>query len=372
MKPMEFRVLDADGADASEWTRRIEALPPDQQDLHFLPQYGRIYRSSYGHRPRLAVYGDDRRYVLQPFVVRPLNALPVLASAPDGDEYREIANAYGYGGPAVRAGEGDDVEGMMRGFEAAFVAHGRGAGYASEFTILHPRLRGLERLRGIAGVAPAPLKEVVYVDLAGGAEAIRRNLRKGHRGSLTKARRLGARVARIEPTEAAIEEFRRLYVGTMERRGAEARWYFPERYFRDCFAELGDAGASLFEARVDERLAAGSILLHAFDTAYYHLSGSDPAFLEHGVGTLLVYEMACWAAARGYRWMHLGGGVTASPEDSLLRFKSGFSGVRAGLHGYGRVLDETLYHRLCALKRGHEAATLGREIASDYFPLYRR
>lgn len=372
MKAMPFRVLEAEGKDAAEWTRLVAALPVDQRDLHFLPQYGRIYARSHGQRPHLAVLGDERACVLQPFVVRSLGGLPFLAGHPEAAGFTDIANAYGYGGPALRADADGDAQAMLRNFEAAFLAYGREQGHASEFTLLHPLLGAAGRLRGIAGIEPTLQKEVVYVDLEGGRDAIRQGLRKGHRSSVTKALRLGADVARVAPTPAALVGFRRLYLGTMDRNRAAERWYFPDSYFADCFAELGDAGASLFEVRIDGQLAAASILLHAFDTAYYHFSGSDDRFADSGAGTLLVYEMACWAASQGCRRMHLGGGVSSAADDGLLRFKSGFSPRREPLHAYGRILDEGRYRRLCELKRRHELETLGGEIASGYFPLYRR
>jgi hypothetical protein len=41
-------------------------------------EYGAIYRATYGCQPLLAVLGDERRFVVQPFVKRPLNDLPFL------------------------------------------------------------------------------------------------------------------------------------------------------------------------------------------------------------------------------------------------------------------------------------------------------
>src|SRR5262249_2741218 len=96
---MTFEVLSAEGEDATRWTELIEALPAECRDIHFLPEYGRIYRDTYGFGSHLAVYPDDRGYVVQPFVRRPLRELPFLAGFPDAKTYSDIANPYGFGGP---------------------------------------------------------------------------------------------------------------------------------------------------------------------------------------------------------------------------------------------------------------------------------
>ena len=96
---MPFEILSAEGEDARRWTELINILPPHRRDIHFLPEYGRIYRDTYGFEPLLAVYSDDNGYVIQPFVRRSLSNLPFLADAADALAYSDIANPYGYGGP---------------------------------------------------------------------------------------------------------------------------------------------------------------------------------------------------------------------------------------------------------------------------------
>ena len=112
--------------------------------------------------------------------------------------------------------------------------------------------------------------------------------------------------------------------------------------------------------------------MHDFATAYYHFSGSDDTFDDLGQNNLLMSEVMLWAKRQGFSRYHLGGGVSSSQEDSLLRFKSGFSGQRAILYTYGRIHHQSTYEYLCQLKRKHEIETMGTVIESDYLPLYRR
>jgi hypothetical protein len=158
----------------------------------------------------------------------------------------------------------------------------------------------------------------------------------------------------------------------MVRRGAAERWYFPESYFAACARRLGESGCALFFARCEGELAAAYLLVHDECSAYYHFGASDERWLERRPNNLLMYETLLWAKRRGLARYHLGGGVTASENDSLLRFKSSFGGTKAMLYTYGRVLNEDVYRRLCELKLEHEQRTATPVAQPDYFPMYRR
>ncbi len=367
---MEFEVLTGMEADAARWRSLVDRLPA-HRDIHFLPEYGEIYRRTYGHAPFLAVYGDDGRFVLQPFVRRPLNALAFLSDQHVAEPYCDIASPYGYGGPVSLCSSAEEEAALYAAFETRLLDYCRNERFASEFTSIHPLLEGARMLRS-AGAELLRQKEVVYMDLPGSEAQRWKDTRKGHRSSITRARRSGVRVEKVPATADNFEELLRLYYETMKRNRAAPRWIFPRDYFRNCYECLGERRVSLFFARVGPALASAAILMHDFDTVYYHFSGSDDAYYDYCPNNLMVFEMATWAESAGYRRFHLGGGVTAEPADSLFVFKSGFSGQRAALYSRQRVLHQPTYDALCELKRAHEAA--GHDAVADagFFPMYRR
>jgi len=367
-----FSVLCAQGDEARTWGRLIDALPSALRDIHFLPEYGRIYGQCYGYEPLLGLYQGDQGYVLQPFVRRPLRELPFLRGAADADELSDIANAYGYGGPLCSAPDPAAARRLYAGFAAAFASWCDENGIASEFASLHPFMSEHQRPM-IAGVlAPRHEKDVVFVDLGADAARMMKSLRKGHRSSVAAARRAGVRVERMEATAANLERFGELYHATMVRRQAAQRWFVPDGYFAACVRQLGARRASLFFASIGGEVESACLLMHDFATAYYHFAATRARHPELGVNTLMVLETALWAKAAGFARYHLGGGVTPSRDDSLLRFKRGFSERSAPLYTYFCVRDQVVYDRLCERKRAHERATAGSESASDFVPVYRR
>jgi len=367
-----FSVLGAHGHEGEAWRALIERLPAAVRDLHYLPEYGLVYRDAYGHEPLLAVYEGASGLVLQAFVRRPLACLDFLAEVADADRFQDIATPYGYGGPLLACPDAPGADDDLRRFDAAFRDWCVQSGIASEFTCLHPLLgnhRAIERA-GIA--APVRTKEVVYIDLAHSEDALWSSISRGTRSSIQRARREGVRVEAVTPDAAALTAFGALYADTMRRRGAAARWFFPENYFEACVRRLGPARSRLFFARRDGALAAAYLVLNDESTAWYHFGGSDANWLALRPNNLLMHETLAWARRHGLARYHLGGGVTGEPNDSLLRFKSSFGGQRAVLYTYGRVHDEAAYRVLSELKIAHERRVHGVPVASDYFPLYRR
>ena len=150
------------------------------------------------------------------------------------------------------------------------------------------------------------------MDLTGSEEQRWKAVRKAIRAALLR-RVSGAHRESGPPRRTSTVE---PYYLTMERNNADPRWFFPRSYFAICCDCLGDGRASLFFAYGGRTPASACLLIHDYDTAYYHFSGSDDTFHEFCPNNLLVFEAATWAQSRGYRRFHLGGGVSSSPQDS--------------------------------------------------------
>lgn len=369
---MTFTVLRVDHPDAGAWQAVLRRFPPEARDLHYSPQYGLVYRDAYGFEPLLAVYEDRGQTIIQAIVRRALGSLAFLADVPAGNSYVDVATPYGYGGPLVLDPQGADLTEHMQAFDRAYRSWCEAERIASEFVCLHPLLDNLGAVAAGGTAVPVAEKQIVYIDLAPSEEILWGAISRGTRSSIRHARRAGVSVDRVHPDAAHLEAFQRLYLATMDRRGAAARWRFPPSYFAACVERLGPNGSALFFARCEGELAAAYLLLNDERTAYYHFGASDPRWFDRRPNNLLMFETMLWAKRKGLARYHLGGGVTANENDSLLRFKSSFGGCRALLYTYGRVLHAEVYRRLCDLKLEHERST-GLPVAHpDYFPLYRR
>jgi hypothetical protein len=368
---MSFEILSAEGDDARRWTALINDLPPQRRDIHFTPEYGRIYRDSYGFEPLLAVYSDSDHFVIQPFIRRPLRELPFLAQSADAS-YWDIANPYGYGGPLSSAEDPETGHRLYQRYTETFAAWCDSEDLASEFASLHPFMADHQRELIGRTIDLRHEKDVVFIDLSHGSEGILSGINRGHRSGINKASRANVQIRRVEPTDANLDILSEVYRQTMVRRNAATRWFVPDSFFLNCFKHLGPNRASIFFAYVGSVVECVYLLMHDFGIAYYHFAGTRAQFPELRANNLTMYETALWAQKAGYGRYHLGGGVTSREHDTLLRFKAGFSNLRAPLYTYFCVRDKTVYDRLCERKRAYELATSGVESQSDFVPIYRR
>ena len=113
-------------------------------------------------------------------------------------------------------------------------------------------------------------------------------------------------------------------------------------------------------------VAAAGLFIETDGIVQYHLGGTNEASIGAEASKLLIHAACGWAKARGYRSLHLGGGVGGA-TDSLLFFKAGFSPVRHPYRTLRVVLDEAEYRRLVAACD----PDLDPDDLGGYFPAYR-
>jgi hypothetical protein len=65
------------------------------------------------------------------------------------------------------------------------------------------------------------------------------------------------------------------------------------------------------------------------------------------------------------KYLHLGGGLQGSSDDSLFHFKAGFSEKKLIFSGWQFIIDESKYTNLT------NKIKVGTQISTDYFPAYR-
>jgi hypothetical protein len=183
---------------------------------------------------------------------------------------------------------------------------------------------------------------------------------KGRKADLTVARR---ELELVWDAPDALERFREIYDGTMERVGAGEFYLFPPEHYRGLADGLGDRlGVAL--TLLDGEPVGGALFLVDGRFAHYHLSGTTDAGREVKAGTLLVHGGAEWARERGAELLHLGGGT--SGEDSLFAFKKSFGGETYTYAFATFVADLRRYEALVA-RRAEEPEPP----RSGFFPAYR-
>lgn len=334
---------------ADEWDGIVRSFR--EYDVYWLSGYAKGFQI-HGDGDPMLFYYDDRR-------IRGINVVMKRDVADDehlkgqipAAQYFDFATPYGYGG-WIMEGNGD-VKDVFLAYEEWIRKHK----IVSEFVRFHPMLQNQANCGSF--YKTVQLGEVVHLDLSS-PELIWGNMTSKNRGHVRKAVKSGVAVYNGRYPEI-FREFRQMYDGTMDKDNAERYYYFEDEFYRSVLDGLPE-NAQIFYAELEGRVIAAAIILAADRRLNYHLSGSLQECSGVCATNLLLYKVALWGCANGYRTLYLGGGV-GSGEDGLFKFKRAFyKGDLNRFYVGQKIYDEGSYRKLVGI-RG--------EMRSQFFPLYR-
>lgn len=355
-----FAVLDArDADDVAAWVELWQQWPDREVSAH--PAYGRLFVADTDVLFCAVYTTPDGGAALYPFVSREITQ--TLEGAEEGEVLRDIITPYGYGGPF--AWGLSDADEASADFWSQLDQWLRDHNVVSEFVRFSLRQ---EALLPYPGVQTSRMKNIVRsLDLD--EDALWMDLAHSVRKDVKKARRSGITIA-VDESGEDLDEFMRIYAGTMKRREAGSWYYFPKSFFEAINSELRGQFA-YFHAYLDGRIVSTELVLVSETSVYSFLGGTDSSAFEFRPNGLLKYEVIRWAQERGIQRFVLGGG--AAPGDGIERFKRSLAPNGAIDFVTGeRVLQPSLYARLVAARRA-QFADEGKDWpeTSNYFPAYR-
>jgi CelD/BcsL family acetyltransferase involved in cellulose biosynthesis len=167
------------------------------------------------------------------------------------------------------------------------------------------------------------------VDLRDDPDKLLRQMSKGHRAAIGRARKSMSVVVCTDSDDTAFEAYQSMH----ER--AAGRVTRPQQTFDLMRAWLGRGHAVLFAARRDDRLVGFSFVIRHGQGAYYMSAANDPDEVGEPVGHLLQWDAMTWLRDHGVVSYELGaqpfGAVphdqASDKELNIARFKRGFGGV---------------------------------------------
>lgn len=328
--------------------RWLETLDAVSHDVYHLPEYLQAEDAFRGDQSQLFVVRDASAALLLPLTLRGLAGVGLDATSP-----------YGYPGPVATPGV--SAEWLDRAIQT-LLCHLREMGVVSLFLRFHP-LIGVPAQAFQSHGTIVEQGKTVAVPLQRPFDDIRAAMRKGNRYDIRKALQRG-QVAEQDSEWAHFEAFLALYEQTMLRVGATSQYLFSREYFERLRDNL-PRNVTLWTTQIGGEVAAASLITECEGVVQYHLSGTNEAFLQEYPTKILLDRVIDWANERGNRAVHLGGGL-GGREDSLFRFKTGFSRQHHTFFTARIVINEQRYRALLA-----ESVEFDEDL-TGFFPQYRK
>jgi len=351
--------------ESREWKKILKQT--QKFDFYHLPEYHHFHeQGNDGNRAYLFVYRNKNRdkIIALPLLIRYLNQVPGLEQFVD---FRDATSVYGYSGP-ITSEEALKDEVFIQKFRYTLNEIMQSWGVVSVFSRLHPILQNYSITKGLGELTR--LGQTVAIDLHLKPEKQWALYRTNHKRDIKKLKRLEAQVF-IDEQLKYLRIFHKLYIETMERVNASPAYFFTLEYFQNLFAIQGVCQFYLFLCVLQDEIISGGIFSECNGIVQYHLGATSSKWLKFAPMKLVFDEVRLWAYKRQNRWFHLGGGVGAA-NDSLFRFKSGFSSNQFPFYVWQWIVDPEMYRSLVQARQAWHKSAGNTFPNSDFFPKYRQ
>lgn len=338
-----FRILDL--SEKEDWKKIIKSAY--KYDFYHTYDYHLLAFEQNEGVPRLFYYTYNDEYIALPLLERLISNV---------GNYKDFTSVYGYAGPVSNKKKvsPECVKGFTSELEKFFIDEK----VVSVFSRLHPLIDQNYLLNGIGEVEN--LNKTVTIDLENDLDEQRRKYRKSNKSEINKLRRTVS--CSNAQDEDELREYIEMYYDNMKRLNANKRYFFNNDYFNRLFSSQ-DFKSEVILAKEDNEVMAGAMFIYTQDIIQYHLAATKEKYLKRTPMKLILDEMRIKGTNLNYKQFHLGGGV-GNKEDSLLRFKSGFSDKYCDFNVWKFIIDKSIYNKLVEDRK--------EQIRDyNYFPLYR-
>jgi len=342
--------------DDARWAEILAQVP---HDFYHLPAYVQLEaRQSGGEAMAFYARRGNAQFLIPLILKRPPFSRDISPA------WKDATSPYGYAHPLMSVeNDEEDLDFFLNAFREVATGHN----IVTAFLRLHPLMplprEPLEKYGQLLQHG-----QTVYFDLTESDEEISQAICRNHRRDVEKLGKAGFQV--VFNQWEYYQDFVNLYRSTMERLNADDMYFFRGDYFKRLRRALDSSMNLAIVLSPQGKVAAGGLFIQTGEIVQYHLSGAAEGFTRQSPTKIMVdWAARHWAKEPGQKYLHVGGGVGGSAEDSLFAFKAGFARHRADFFTYRMVLDPPKYQQLTA--RWREAGGQV-EDAGTFFPLYGR
>lgn len=329
---MKSRILSI--ANKEEWSKHLNILPDDQQDIYYTLEYYELYEKNGDGKAKCFVFEKNGDIALYPFLINSVNELGYDLD----NEYYDIQGAYGYNGVIAL----NYITSFRKAFYKQFEKFCDENNIIAEFTRFNPILGNYQFADSFMDVIFD--RKTVYLNLEQTYKDIwtsqyssnnRNMIRKGRKSLYTK----------IGKTNDDLEKFISIYNYTMTSINADEYYFFSDNYFNNI---LNKNFYILNVYDKETNNIQGSMILMVFKNyAHYHLSGRSKNCDNNAVNNFMLDEAINFAMKKKCKLFHFGGGNTSNEKDSLLKFKSNFSKDYGNFYIGKKVHNQKIYDKIC-------------------------
>jgi hypothetical protein len=287
--------------------------------------------------------------------------IPLIKREIPDSEYYDLSSVYGYSGPISNKAFHSLSPDLVRNFRSNFLDFLKDEKIVTVFSRLHPFFSQTDLMEEFGGVVDNG--KVVVMDLSISLEEQRKAYRESFLRKIKQLRKKGFYVKEANADED-IKIFALIYKLNMLRIDASATYYFDYAYFKTLLDSDEVDARLLFVYDTNDYPISGIIIVITNGIMQFHLLGTRKEYLGDSPAKLLMEEITIIGRALGVKFFNLGGGL-GFKEDSLFKWKTGFSHLTFDYKTWRFVANEEVYKSLLTKQE------IKSDTEIDFFPLYR-
>lgn len=347
-------MIEVAAEEKERWNNIVRSF--DNYDVFYLNEYVTAFMKENESNgiPVLLYYANGTDRALNVIFKRDISKDQHFRGEIEQEHFFDLITPYGYGGFWGRIEDYDSLNHtyneycQSRNYVCEFVRFELFNNYFENYdgtveTRTHNVVRNLEM----------PL-EYIWMDFK---QKVRKNVQRANKNGLEII---------IENTGEYLDEFLKIYYGTMERNDAEKNFYFSRSFFEtlNCMAE----NIMYFHVVHENMFISTELVIFGAENAYSYLGGTDRNYFDLRPNDFLKYEIIKWAKEKGLKNFVLGGGYGS--DDGIFQYKTSLApnGVKDFYIGR-KIFDKAAYDHLCELRGVNSHSMELRE--AGFFPEYR-
>ena len=290
-------------------------------------------------------------------------ALPLVKRQIEETEYFDCTSVWGYPGPISSKPPEELNPDLIEYFQLALKQYLYENKIVSAFSRLHPIIPQVQFFKDFGNIIL--LNKTVAINTNLPLDIQRRQFRKTNKSEINQLRNRGYTV-KVASSENEINAFVEIYTETMERVNAGSFYFdcFDKEYFYKLL-NASDFQPRLLLAYKEGEIIAGGVFIATKKIMQYHVAGTKKEYIKATPMKLIIDEARLLSTQLNVEFLHLGGGVGGSDNDSLFWFKSGFSDLTFTYKTWQLIVNEEVYENLV------NEQSKKKMLNENYFPLFR-
>lgn len=297
---MSFHFIDS----RSKWLQTYKKLPTFCGKVYYHPDFSCIAELNNEGKACAVYYEDSGGKIFYPFLLKKIPEHLFSETCYD------IETAYGYGGPFVE--KAPNIDSYLK----SFCLWAQNLNIVAEFIRFNPVVSNYKMFNDHYSLSHN--RKTVLLTLNNQTQIL---------NDCTPAKRRNYKTA----CKSALsfyctkdtQDFKPLYIDTMKRAKADNYYHFNDSYFAN-LQQLSENMFVIYVKRENMIIAAGLFLTDEV-SVHYHLGCGTIEAQKYRANVYYMLNAAFEALKAGKRLMHIGGGLSLNEDDSLFRFKKGFS-----------------------------------------------